>query len=106
MKFPLPVVGCMLLLAGCSSHYQRIHGDTLTLYLDRPTAHQVLLASSHDNFVPRQARNENKRWVVSLPADSPIRYFYLVDGEKYLPPCRMKENDDFGSANCIFEPGL
>ena len=38
MKFLLPAVGCMLLLAGCSSHYQRIHGDTLTLYLDKPAA--------------------------------------------------------------------
>ena len=66
----------------------------------------MLLASSHDHFVPREARKENKRWVVSLPADSRFRYFYLVDGEIYLPPCRMKENDDFGSENCIFDPDL
>jgi hypothetical protein len=102
----LPIVGGLVLLAGCSSHYHRVHGDTLTLYLDKPDARQVFLACSNDMFVPHEARNDNKRWAVSLPAGSSFRYFYLVDGEIYLPPCRMKEKDDFGSENCIFEPNL
>ena len=31
---------------------------------------------------------------------------YLVDGKPFLPSCTMKERDDFGSENCIFEPKL
>lgn len=106
MKILLPIVGCVILLTGCSTHYHQVRGDTLTLYLDKPTARQVFLACSSDMFVPHEARKDNKRWVVSLPAGFPFRYFYLVDGEIFLPPCRMKEKDDFGSENCIFEPNL
>jgi hypothetical protein len=43
---------------------------------------------------------------VSLPSGYPFRYYYVLDGEMYLPPCQMIENDDFGSANCIFDPHL
>ena len=32
--------------------------------------------------------------------------FYIVDGAVYLPQCRLKEQDDFGSANCLYIPGM
>lgn len=98
----IPILGCIVLLASCSTHYHQIHDDTLTLYLDKPDAKQVLLACSYDDFEPRETRNVNKKWVISFPARPEFRYFYLVDGEIYIPSCNLKENDDFGSENCIF----
>ena len=67
---------------------------------------EVILSCSLDDFEPHEARRVDGRWVVSLPSGSPFRYYYVLDGEMFLPPCQMKENDDFGSANCIFDPHL
>lgn len=105
MKFLLPIVGGLLLLIGCSTHSQRLDGAIVTLYLDVP-ARQVYLSCSRDGFVPHPARREHGRWVISLFAGTPFRYFYLVDGAVYVPPCRMREKDDFGAENCIFDPRL
>lgn len=102
----IPTLVCLLLLGGCSAHYHRIQDDTLTLYLNKPGARQVLFACSCSNFVPREARNEHGRWVVSVSTRSTFRYFYIVDNTPYTPPCRMREEDDFGSLNCIFETEL
>jgi hypothetical protein len=33
-------------------------------------------------------------------------YFYLVDGEVFLPECTLTESDDFGSRNCVYAPGM
>lgn len=106
MKRLLPIVGILLVLAGCATHSQRLHGGFVTLSLDVPPAGQVALACSRDGFIPHPAWRENGRWVVALPADGPFRYFYLVDGAVYVPPCRLKEKDDFGADNCLFDPGL
>lgn len=103
----IPTLFCiLLLLGGCSTHYHRIEDDTLTLYLKKPGALQVFLACSSDNFVPRKARNANSSWTVSVSSRATFRYFYIVDNQTYLPPCRIREKDDFGSENCIFEPAL
>ncbi|MBB5347291.1 hypothetical protein JWG42_14895 [Desulfoprunum benzoelyticum] len=106
MKFLLPLLGGLLLLAGCSTHSHGLHNGVVTLYLDVPAGRQVSLACSRDGFVPHPARREHGRWAVSLPADGPFRYFYLVDGAVYVPPCRLREKDDFGADNCVFDPGL
>lgn len=100
------IAGLLVLTAGCATHYHQVQGGTLFLYLDKPDAQQVLLFCSLDDFEPHEARRVDGRWVVSLPSGYPFRYYYVLDGEKFLPPCQMKENDDFGSANCIFGPYL
>ena len=74
--------------------------------LKKPEAKSVVLACSLDGFEPRLARNVAGRWEVTLPADEAFNYFYRVDGVPFLPDCPMKENDDFGSENCIFDPHL
>jgi hypothetical protein len=66
----------------------------------------VTFACSLDDFKPHDARKVDGRWVVSVPGREPFRYFYVLDGEPFLPPCDLKENDDFGSKNCIFNPHL
>ncbi len=94
------------LLGGCASHSWRVDGDTLTLLLDRPGAAQVALASSLDGFAPRPAERTSNAWAVSVPAGTSFRYFYLVDNQVFLPDCRLREQDDFGAWNCVYEPEL
>jgi hypothetical protein len=43
---------------------------------------------------------------VSVPAGLQFSYFYLVDGEVYVPECAFSESDGFGSRNCVFVPGM
>ena len=104
MKRLMMLIGLLSVLTGCASHYYRIQDGQLALYLDRPDAREVILASSLDGFQPHEARKVAGRWVVSLPSDRAFRYYYMLDGQVFLPPCRMKERDDFGSENCVFEP--
>lgn len=94
------------LLGGCASHSWRVDGDTLTLLLDRTGAAQVALASSLDRFTPRPAHRTSDAWAVSVPAGASFRYFYLVDNQVFLPDCRLREQDDFGAWNCVYEPEL
>ena len=97
----------MIGLAGCAGHFYRIKGDTLYLYVKRPEARAVYFASSLDDFKVQPARkNGSGTWEVNLPADREFRYFYIADGEVFLPECRMTEKDDFGSKNCLFVPGM
>jgi hypothetical protein len=102
----LAIAGLMLLTMGCATHYYRVRGETLTIYLDRPDAKKVTFACSLDDFQPHEARKVDGRWTVSVSGRAPFRYFYVLDGELFLPPCELKENDDFGSQNCIFNPHL
>ena len=102
----LPMLAWMLLAAGCATHYCTVQGDKLAMVLDKPDAREVTFACSLDGFEPHEARNVDGRWVVDLPAECQFRYYYVLDGEIYLPPCQMKEMDDFGSEKCIFDPHM
>ena len=95
-----------VLLSGCAAHYYRIDGNDMILVLKKPQVKNVELACSLDGFKPRKAQNTSGRWEVTLPADRAFKYFYRVNGEWFIPDCPMKENDDFGSENCIFDPHL
>ncbi len=97
----------LLVLTGCASHYYRKNNDTLSIFLKMPDAQQVYFLSSLDGYKPRKAiRVNNRTWQISAPAQSEFKYFYKVDGTVYLPPCRLKEQDDFGSQNCIYLPEM
>ena len=104
MKYALPVMAFMALMAGCADHYHTRKGETLILYLDRPDAQQVSLACSLDDFAAHKAIPREGKWMVVLPGTLSFRYYYIVDGEIFLPPCPMAEKDDLGSENCIFDP--
>jgi hypothetical protein len=95
-----------IFLAGCASHYYKIDGRQVSVYLKKPDAGNTQFACSLYDYEPREVRQVDGRWVVTLPADTAFRYFYIVDGSAFTPPCRLTEKDDFGSENCIFEPGL
>ncbi|WP_319405058.1 hypothetical protein [uncultured Desulfosarcina sp.] len=94
------------LLYGCGTHYYRTDGSNTTLILIKPEAEQVILACSLDGFSPRPAKKVAGYWEVTLPANESFKYFYRVDGELFLPDCPMKENDDFGSKTCIYDPQM
>ena len=101
--FPLLTV---FLFSACATHTYRIQGNQVTLVLRWPEAKNVMLAASLDGFNLRPTDRVSANWEVILPADKVFRYFYQVDGEIVVPDCPLKERDDFGSENCIFDPQL
>lgn len=101
--FVTPVIILMMSLTGCASHFFRVKDNTLHIYLKKPEARLVLFAYSKDGYELHPAeRIDSTTWLLTVPADSGFSYFYLVDGAIFLPECRFKEKDDFGSENCIF----
>ncbi len=105
------VTGLLFLavLSGCAGHSVVPRGNSLTFSLRIPGATRVQLASSVDNFTLHDAvRNSSGVWQVTVPTSSPgeVQYFYIVDGGAYLPECRLRETDDFGSENCLYQPAL
>jgi hypothetical protein len=96
----------MFFLSACATHFYRVQDNKVTLVLRLPEAKRVMLATSLDGFSLRPAVQASDAWEVTVPADKDFRYFYQVDGEVVVPDCALKENDDYGSENCIFEPSL
>ena len=101
----------MLLLTSLSSctasHYIENRQDSLAFFLHMPTAKRVNFASSVDNYTLQPATlTSSGTWQVTIAQATELKYFYIVDGSPYLPDCRFKETDDFGSENCLYLPGL
>ncbi|MDA3832294.1 MAG: hypothetical protein PF495_02760 [Spirochaetales bacterium] len=107
-KYALLVVAVLFVFTGCAgSHFYKVKEDVVHIYLKNPDAKVVYFASSLDGYKPVRAKKINdKIWEVIVPAYVEFKYFYIVDGNVYLPSCRLKENDDFGSHNCIYVPGM
>ena len=98
----LLTLGC-LALGGCATHYYEVKGDTVYFYLRDSKAKNVALASSLDNYQLHPARQvSGNKWEVALLAQSGFTYFYVIDHNAVVAPCRLKETDDFGGSNCIF----
>ncbi len=96
-----------MIMTGCAHHYQRVENGDVKLFLCAPKAREVLFASSLDGYRPHPAqRIGESAWMIRVPADKEFSYFYLVDGHVLVPECTYRERDDFGSANCIFLPGM
>jgi hypothetical protein len=95
-----------LCLAGCTAtHYHKRQSDRVTFYLKAPSAEGVVFASSLDAYSPHLASKvDGSGWVVSVADGSEFRYFYIVDGNVYVPECKFYEKDDFGSRNCVYVP--
>jgi hypothetical protein len=95
---------CLIALcSGCADHYYKKQEDGVRIYVKYPEAEQVFFLSSLDGYDKHEARKtDDKTWEILVHADYEFTYFYLVDGEPFLPACPLKERDDFGSENCIF----
>ena len=93
------------MFVGCSTHHYRIYADRVNLYLRIPGAKSVYFASSLDRFkLHRVQKNADGIWEIVVSSVREFSYFYTIDGKVYLPNCELKEKDDFGAENCIFEP--
>lgn len=101
------LIAAALLATGCSTHYYKMENNTLRVYLRNTDAREVLFSDSLHGFRPRKARKtDGETWEIDMPGNTEFRYYYLVDGDVFLPPCKFRESDDFGSENCIFVPNL
>ena len=99
------VLAAVFVAGGCTAHYHIINNGHVEMFLTAPQAQSVVLVISGDTFQQVQAlRDDSGMWKVTLSRLNEFKYFYLVDGKAYLPDCRLKENDDFGSNNCVFSP--
>jgi hypothetical protein len=99
------VLAAVFVAGGCATHYHVINSGHVEMFLKAPQAQSVVLVVSSDPFQQVQAlRGDSGMWKVTLNRLSEFKYFYLMDGKPYQPDCRMRENDDFGSNNCIFSP--
>jgi len=95
-----------IVLGGCSTHFYSIEDDNVTISLKHPKAQTLLFASSLNGYEGQMLKQHNGLWEISLPAEKPFRYFYMADGESFIPECPLQENNDFGSKNCIFDPNI
>jgi hypothetical protein len=103
---PLSIL-VLLFLAGCATHYHELKDSSLNLYLRAPKATVVYFSSSLEDFEPRKAeRILDHTWKVTVPSGMEFTYFYIVDGKVHIPPCRLKEKDDFGGGNCVYVPEM
>lgn len=102
----LITVSLLGILSGCSTvHYIQKPANSVTLYLTRPQATRVQFASSLDDYQAHDTRKTaSGRWEIDVPGNTEFKYFYIVDGRVYLPACRYRERDDFGSSDCVFIP--
>ena len=106
-RYLLLTVVALSVFTGCVSHYHRAKGDWVHLYLKKPGAAVVFFASSLDGYELHRAKKiDDVTWEITIPARSEFTYFYTVDGVPFVPSCRLKENDDFGSKNCLYIPGM
>ncbi|MBT4287127.1 MAG: hypothetical protein HOD92_07285 [Deltaproteobacteria bacterium] len=94
------------LLIGCTSHRIEKNTQGLKIFLKQENIVKLEFVSSINQFVPLTLKkNDNAEWIVKIPGKkTPFRYFYIRDGNFFLPDCKLKEKDDFGSENCIYDP--
>jgi hypothetical protein len=94
-------------LTGCANHFYQVKESLIHIYLEKPEAYTVSFASSEDGYKLRQAKKiDSRTWLVTMPVGLEFTYFYVIDGIAYVPSCRFKEKDDFGSENCVFIPDM
>jgi hypothetical protein len=84
VKRLLPLAGLMLLATGCATHYYRVQGDTLAIYLDKPKARKVTFACSLDDFKPPR-RPQGRRPLGGLRSGARTVPLFLCAGRRTLP---------------------
>ena len=95
----------MLGISCQAAHDYAVNYDKVIFYLNLPGADNVYFAHSRDHYYPHRVRaGKDGRWEFAVTANAEFRYFYFVDGSVYIPECKFRETDDFGSENCIFVP--
>lgn len=94
-----------LLTTGCAGRHYEVKNDRLHIYIKNSKAEKVYMLCSLDEYQPRRAVNTGSgTWETVLSPHMEFKYFFLVDGEVFIPSCELKEKDDFGSENCVYIP--
>ena len=82
--------------------YESVTGQTAGYEYSK--AKHVAVASSLDNYQLHPAKRVSAdKWEVALIAQTDFSYFYIVDHNAVVTPCRIKEKDDFGGNNCVLD---
>jgi hypothetical protein len=93
--------------AAVAEHLVVRDGGYVRMILLSSEAINVQFASSLDGFVAHDVvTKDRKSWEVRLPSQKSFKYFYLIDGKPWIPDCACRESDDFGSENCVYDPGM
>jgi hypothetical protein len=105
----LPFV--LLILACAHAPHQVIASrDQIRFRLSAPEARSVVLVLISEKIKKHASELiAGGMWEVRVPLDTSkppmdIKYFYLVDGDFFLPSCSMRDIDDFGAENCVLSP--
>jgi hypothetical protein len=108
MKRTLLLLASLILVSGgCAGHVQKVKDGMVHFYVTRPGARDVYFASSLDGFQRHRAiKVGQETWEAKAPADREFKYFFVVDDVIFLSGCPLREQDDYGSENCIFLPGM
>lgn len=106
IKFYSMLVLLLAVCFGCASkHSVKQTSNSLLFSLYFPGATYIQFASSADHFALHDTKKDKKgNWLIRVQPVTELSYFYIVDGSVYLPDCRLKETDDFGSKNCLYHP--
>jgi 1,4-alpha-glucan branching enzyme len=92
------------LLPGCASHYLVNDSGELRFYLKAPQAKRVELLASFNGYIPIPAKRvQGGAWRVTIPEADAFTYFYRIDDRISIPECPLREKDDFGQSNCVFQ---
>jgi len=107
MKSLLLFLLSMVANAAGADHLVVRDGRYVRIILLSSEASHVQFASSLDGFVVHDVVPKDlKTWEVRLPSGKSFKYFYLIDGKPWVPDCACRESDDYGSENCVYEPGM
>jgi hypothetical protein len=92
-------------MTGNAVHHYSVRGDTVIFYLEMPVAHTVYFVHSLDGYKLHRIESGNPgTWEVAMTVETEFSYFWVIDGNVFVPACEFRETDDFGSKNCIFVP--
>jgi len=84
------LIGSIFVVTGCATHHHMVDQNEVIMYLNVGNARSVKFAYSLDQFRLRKTDRVDAG----------------TYGDVYIPDCRLKESDDFGSENCIYVPGM
>ena len=96
----------MVFTAGCAAEYSyRFIDGEIEMLINKPDTEKLFFLSSLDGFKRHElSKNDKDTWKVMLPADKAFRFFLVADENIFLPDCRFRESDGFGSENCVYIP--
>lgn len=101
MKMRLFLFILIFFVISCSNHLIINNGGKITVYLKNDR--QVRFHYSIDNYLPHEMIFENGRYKFQLDRIREFRYFF-TDENGFIPvECILREFDDYGNYNCIYE---